>query len=396
MPRARSNIGRRTRQTSQRTAHRRSQSEEQRLQQNELQQVRNARRNRSALPSYPAATRTRDFSSAARDMEFAAFNYNSENDYSAHARIGVMTVRCKNCNALKFPGETPGMCCLSGQIKLPPLPSPPDPLHSLIFGTSQFSKHFLSHIQEYIAAFQMTSFGAGQIVRDNFMPTFKVITSYGISNEICNVNYKFFDVFKPSDPSSFYISQLLQIQGQVYHRSGALLPFPDAEYQFLQIYFIGDANLQLDRRCTIASRAKRQIVSELQTFLHQHNELIQLFKTALDRMPSDDHRIIIRPDKTPFGEHARRFNAPTIDEVAIVIVGDQTQPRDIVLHRRNEQLHRVLELHRSYDALQYPLLHWKGDDGYHINIPMINARTGNTYEFNMCVFVLTKEGILIF
>lgn len=46
----------------------------------------------------------------------------------------------------------------------------------------------------------------------------------------------------------------------------------------------------------------------------------QLFQTALERMPSDDHRIVIRADKTPVGEHARRFNAPTMDEVAIVIV----------------------------------------------------------------------------
>jgi len=118
---------------------------------------------------------------------------------------------------------------------------------------------------------------------------------------------------------------------------------------------------------------------DLQIFFHQHNGLVQLFKTALDLMPSDNHRIVIRADKTPFGEHARRFNALNIDEVAIVIVGEQFLSRDIVLHRRNEQLQRVSELHRSYDAFQYPLLHWKSDDGYHINIPMIDPRTGNIF-----------------
>ncbi|GBP70295.1 hypothetical protein EVAR_52314_1 [Eumeta japonica] len=107
----------------------------------------------------------------------------------------------------------------------------------------------------------------------------------------------------------------------------------------------------------------------------KHNALVQLFKIALDRIPSDNHKIVIRADRTPFGEHARQFNAPTIDEVAIVILDDQFQSRDIVLHRRNDQLQRVSELHRSYDALQYPILHWKGDDGYHINIPKIDART---------------------
>lgn len=172
---------------------------------------------------------------------------------------------------------------------------------------------------------------------------------------------------------------MLQIQGQIYHRAGSLLPFPDTEPQFLQIYFVGNGNDELNRRCAIAPSARRQIILDLQIFFHQHNGLVQLFKTALDLMPSDNHRIVIRADKTPFGEHARRFNAPTIDEVAIVIVGEQFLSRDIVLHRRNEQLQCVSELHRSYDALQYPLLHWKGDDGYHINIPMIDPRTGNIF-----------------
>ena len=182
-----------------------------------------------------------------------------------------------------------------------------------------------------------------------------------------------------SDPISNCISHMLQIQGQIYHRAGSLLPFPDTEPQFLQIYFVGNSNDELNRRCAIAPSARRQIILDLQFFFHQHNGLVQLFKTALDRMPSDNHKLVIRADKTPFGEHARRFNAPTIDEVAIVIVGEQFSSRDIVLHRRNEQLQRVSELHRSYDALQYPLLHWKGDDGYHINIPMIDPLTGNIF-----------------
>ncbi|VDM99273.1 unnamed protein product [Onchocerca ochengi] len=46
------------------------------------------------------------------------------------------------------------------------------------------------------------------------------------------------------------------------------------------------------------------------------------------------------------------------DEVAIVIVGNQFEPRDIVLHRRNDQLVKIAETHRCYDALQYPIIFW--------------------------------------
>ncbi|XP_050340211.1 uncharacterized protein LOC126766479 [Bactrocera neohumeralis] len=103
-------------------------------------------------------------------------------------------------------------------------------------------------------------------------------------------------------------------------------------------------------------------------------------------MPSDGHKIIIKADKTPIGEHTRRFNAPTIDEVAIVVVGEHFQSRDIVLYRRNENLQRISELHRCYDALQYPILFWRGDDGYHINIPMINPTTESTKKVSAMNF----------
>ncbi|XP_039969003.1 uncharacterized protein LOC120780825 [Bactrocera tryoni] len=272
-------------------------------------------------------------------MEHVGFHYDPDCDYSLHGAIGPMDIICTHCNAAKFRGETAGMCCSSGKVKLPALEPPPEPLHSLLTGESPTSKHFLQNIQAYNSCFQMTSFGATKIIRDSFMPTFK-------------------------------------IKGQIYHRAGSLIPFADADYQFLQIFFIGNENGQLNQRCNIATGTRREIVLNLQRFLNEHNELIRLFKIALDRMPSDNHRIVIRADKMPMGQHARRFNAPTIDEVAIVIVCEQFESRDIVLHRRNEQLQRVSELHRSYDALQYPILFWRGDDGYHINMRLINPTTG--------------------
>lgn len=139
---------------------------------------------------------------------------------------------------------------------------------------------------------------------------------------------------------------------------------------------MGNTTDEVDQRCANNPSVRREIVAQLQNFLHENNELIRLFKTALDRMPSDEHKIVIRADKTPAGQHARQYNAPTIDEVAVVIVGENLESRDIVLHRRNDQLQRVNETHRSYDALQYPLIFWQGDDGYHFAIKMINPITG--------------------
>ena len=61
------------------------------------------------------------------------------------------------------------------------------------------------------------------------------------------------------------------------------------------------------------------------------------------------------------------LNAPTIDEVAIVMVGDQFLPRDYILHKQNAQLVRIAETHRCYDALRYPVIFWDGADCYHFN-----------------------------
>lgn len=115
---------------------------------------------------------------AAVDFERAAFQYDAEVDYSADkfVKIGDMSVVCPYCKALKYNGESSGMCCADGKVKLPRLIPPPDPLKTLLSGQGSDSINYLTNIQKYNSCFQMTSFGATNIVKDNFMPTFKVIT----------------------------------------------------------------------------------------------------------------------------------------------------------------------------------------------------------------------------
>lgn len=111
------------------------------------------------------------------NLERAAFSYDPEIDYSIDksVTIGEMSIICQHCKALKYSGESAGLCCAGGKIKLPQLVPPSDPLHSLVFGKENESKHFLDNIQKYNNCFQMTSFGATHIVQNSFMPTFKVV-----------------------------------------------------------------------------------------------------------------------------------------------------------------------------------------------------------------------------
>ncbi|RCN48933.1 hypothetical protein ANCCAN_05042 [Ancylostoma caninum] len=276
------------------------------------------------------------------DLRLAAFRYDPNYNYREHPRvvIGKMDVICPHCQAKRFRGETPGMCCSGGKVKLPPLNPPPEPLLSYMPGTTTESKHFLQNIRRYNSCFQMTSFGTTATVQEGgFMPTFKV-------------------------------------KGQIYHRVGSLLPLPSETPKFLQIYFMGDEEQEVNQRCENTDGTRRNIVLNLQRMFHQHNNLVKVFKTALERMPTDEYRIVIRADKRPAGEHERRFNAPTVNEVAVVMVEDEFERRDIIIQKRNDSLQRISETHRSYDALQYPILFWEGEDGYHFNIMQTDPRTG--------------------
>ncbi|GFU70728.1 ATP-dependent DNA helicase [Trichonephila clavipes] len=113
------------------------------------------------------------------DLNLSAFHYDSNNEYSLHSNvvIGKMDKICMYCSALKFKNETRGMCCASGKVKLPDLHSPPEPLSTFLSAVTRVSKHFLENIRKYNSCFQMTSFGATNIVRENYMPTSSVHSS---------------------------------------------------------------------------------------------------------------------------------------------------------------------------------------------------------------------------
>ena len=110
------------------------------------------------------------------DWNKAAFHYNKNTDYNNYQRIsiGQMNVICKFCKAKRFKNESKGICCKQGKVQIETLEEPPYPLNDLLFNRSPDSKLFFNNIRNYNSAFQMTSFGASKIIRENFMPTFKI------------------------------------------------------------------------------------------------------------------------------------------------------------------------------------------------------------------------------
>ncbi|GFT39740.1 helitron_like_N domain-containing protein [Nephila pilipes] len=215
------------------------------------------------------------------------------------------------------------------------------------------------------------------------------MTSFGATEIVQNTN-----------ANGQQYNSTFKIRGQVYHKIGSLLPMPNEPHKFLQIYFMGGEDSgsalanRVDARCgynNLDSFFARRIVSELNALLNEHNELLKIFKSHMHKLESDNHTIVINPDKTPAGEHNRRFNAPVADDVAEIMVGDRTGAREIVIRRRNNNLQFIADTHRSYDALQYPLIFWKGQDGYSINIKQRDPVSGTSLIMNLIITLLTKQ-----
>lgn len=183
------------------------------------------------------------------NFERLAFAYDPNINYSAHRNvsIGLMDKVCRHCSALKYAGETVGLCCSDGKVRLPQLANPPEPLYSLLSGTTTRSNQFLNKLRTYNSAFNMTSFGASEIRprRGQFDYTFQVNNH----DEECK------KIFCGKNDSDSVMNNNLQIQGQIYHQMGALLPAVNQEYRFLQVYFL-ENNSQVDRRVNLFENLK--------------------------------------------------------------------------------------------------------------------------------------------
>ncbi|XP_014612528.1 PREDICTED: uncharacterized protein LOC106791422 [Polistes canadensis] len=191
------------------------------------------------------------------------------------------------------------MCCASEKVVLSSLPTPPEPLLSLLAGNSDDLKLFLRKIRKINSCFQMTSFGA---------------------TKICNLT---------SDGRNFETT--FKIQGQVYHKIGSLMPMPNENTKFLQIYFMGSCEERVTTWCEVSPQ-----------------------------LQNDNYQIVIKADKVPLGGHAGRFNAPTVDEVDVIMVVDPVDNnRAIKITRRDNTVSMISDLHHSYNALQYPLIFWQ-------------------------------------
>ena len=268
---------------------------------------------------------------------------------NTYMHIGRCDRVCRHCGARFWYDEKLGSstrnridyhkCCNGGKVRLDAQGEYPQYIKDLFT-----DRHFMENIRAYNQMFAMTSLGA----------------------EVDN------SINRGRGPYVFKIS------GQLYHQIGCLCPEANARPQFLQLY-IYDTDHEVANRLYHFQRSgehlRPDIVENLIGLLDNHNELVQLFRTARDKMAEADvPEFKIRL----FGVvGSRQHELPAGDSIgAIVFEGgpDVETEFDVVVEQHDRRLQQVSKLNASYMSMQFPLIFFFGEDGYHLGRVLLSRR----------------------
>ncbi|XP_041421549.1 uncharacterized protein LOC121394460, partial [Xenopus laevis] len=287
--------------------------------------------------------------------ELAKNAFNNESTVQENF-LGLMNVICTHCHSLNFMEEKRGKtadeftrCCQKGQVNLPPLDKYPQYLRKLLTNEVPESKSFMECIRSYNSSFAFASTGAN---------------------------------IKPPPGNGPYC---FRVCGQILHRIGTLHPEKNDVRKFAQIYVIDpdDAvyqrmNLPENKQCTemimrnVAEVINNHPLAKSIQMLHEVEKEANAKAEAEGVAPTKIALVLIK-DKD---QDQRRYNVPTINEVAIVFQSKDGEPpfhRDIVMHLRTDgtnqpKFQRVDICFPKLDTLTYPILFPTGQEGWSTGI----------------------------
>ena len=247
--------------------------------------------------------------------------------------LGQLTELCCFCNALSFSGEMIN-CCHKGkvQIDLPPFP---EKLENLFTGETDEATNFRRHIRKYNNSFSFAS------IQDN----------------------------RKDAPPGVY-----KICGQMYTNTAGLLPYNQQPPVFNQLYVYSpsEANdLRLQNHHTDGcTSAVMEIINEV---ILEINPYCVLYKSMMEKYNEECRTAALQgrpPDRVQMhflsGRDRRRYNAPTLNEIGAIFVGDlgaPANPPDIVVFSHQNILRRVPFLSCHADPLSFVLLFPDGHAG---------------------------------
>jgi hypothetical protein len=114
-----------------------------------------------------------------------------------------------------------------------------------------------------------------------------------------------------------------RLHGESYHLIGSVLPPPDGEPSFAQIYFHDSDNIQLQKRVEFAIRGslniERNLLRNIQDVILRDNPFSYQFRSIGSLGLGNTERLVIRERVQE--DDLRRFNAPTAAEIAVLLPG---------------------------------------------------------------------------
>jgi hypothetical protein len=263
--------------------------------------------------------------------------------------LGRMDVCCPHCDALHWVGECTTsstsarpefqMCCAHRKVSLAPLSVPPTPLCDLFINDTNAAKEFRENIAQYNAALAFTSLGV-------------------------NIDHSIVGHGPP----------VFRIHGELTHLSGSLLPERGQPASYAQLY-VYDPQAAYRCRVTRNDNLSLSTLVSLQHVLRVHHKYSHIYRHAHEVLQQYDSptcymKLCVLPQND-----SRRYNTPTVDEVAVVLPGDNAIKGDycnIILHLRPEyydghhlRLRRINEGHPAYVPLHYVLLFPCGESGWY-------------------------------
>ena len=144
-----------------------------------------------------------------------------------------------------------------------------------------------------------------------------------------------------------YCFKVFFLSCQVYHLAGGLRAADGEPEKFMQIYFMGSPEEEVNRRLGYNPNLRENVVFSIQEALHQTNPYVQQFKSAIESMdPSLDLTVNIKADRTPQGQHRGRFNEQKCNEIAVIVSHQESgSKRDIIIRSKGGDRVRVSEFH---------------------------------------------------
>ena len=262
---------------------------------------------------------------------------------------------CRNCKATFWDeeklscstvrrGPVYHRCCLEGRVTLFTIREYPALIQELFS-----SPHFLEHIRAYTQMFSMTSLGA------------QIDKSVNVGR----------------GPYVFKIS------GQIYHQIGRICPVMGQSPRFLQLYIYDTPNEVFNRMEHFPDSTKAAlmpgIVESLIDFLDHNNALVQLFRTARDKLM--DHDVPAFKVRLFSVGKASQYELPTADSIGAIIYGDTDDTEsdfDVILESHSGDAQRISKLHAIYMPSHFPLLFLYGEHGYHLDLHYVNVESNTT------------------